>query len=252
LDEGRVESARIEFAILHQTRPGHPDLRIVDAALSIEEGQAERALSALNGAERSADPSLFFHLRALAEFELGQFERAREDAERALVIHPDLAEAQDLASRVYEHLGDIRNAEEHAAEACAIDPKSFPRPLEISDEEFDRLVDQSLRELPAKIRDQLRELPVLVEPLPRREILVAEHPPVSPDILGLFVGRNLLERTHSDPARLPGAIYLFRRNLLRVCATREELSREIRTTVQHEVGHLLGLDEEDLGQWGLA
>ncbi len=252
LEEGRLESARIEFATLHQTRPGHPDLRIVDAALSIEEGQAERALNALQGAERSADPSMFFHLRALACFELGQFERAREDALRALAIHHDLAEAHDLMSRIYDHLGDDRQAETHAAEACAIDPKSYHRPLEISGEEFDRLVEESLEELPAKIRDRLRELPVVVEPLPRREILAADHPPLSPDILGLFVGHNLLEQSHSDPTRLPGAIYLFRKNLLRVCATRQDLSREIRTTVQHEVGHLLGLDEEDLGRWGLA
>ena len=50
----------------------------------------------------------------------------------------------------------------------------------------------------------------------------------------------------------PGAIYLFRRNLLRVCADRDELKREVRITVQHEVGHLLGLDEDDLERWGLA
>ena len=93
---------------------------------------------------------------------------------------------------------------------------------------------------------------VFYQPIPRREILTSERPPVSPDVLGLFVGRHLLERTHADAPGAPGAIFLFRRNLLRVCADREELEREIRITVQHEVGHLLGLDEDDLEQWGLA
>jgi hypothetical protein len=60
------------------------------------------------------------------------------------------------------------------------------------------------------------------------------------------------DRTHSDLPAAPGAIYLFRRNLLRACTDRDELAREIRITVQHEVGHLLGLDEEDLERWGLA
>ena len=50
----------------------------------------------------------------------------------------------------------------------------------------------------------------------------------------------------------PGAIYIFRRNLLRSCADLEELKREVRITVQHEVGHLLGLDEDELEEWGLG
>jgi predicted Zn-dependent protease with MMP-like domain len=91
-----------------------------------------------------------------------------------------------------------------------------------------------------------------VDELPRREVLTAEDPPLPPDLLGLFVGRSLLERSHLDLPGVPEAIYLFRRNLLRFCTNREELAREVRTTVQHEVGHLLGLDEDDLGDLGLA
>jgi predicted Zn-dependent protease with MMP-like domain len=102
------------------------------------------------------------------------------------------------------------------------------------------------------VRKHLEELPVLVEPLPRREVLTAERPPLSPDILGLFVGRHLMERRHDDLPGAPGAIYLFRRNLLRSCVDKDELAREVRITVLHEVGHLLGLDEDELEQWGLA
>jgi predicted Zn-dependent protease with MMP-like domain len=224
----------------------------VDAAVSLEEGNAPHALDVLKGAERSADPALFFHLRALSKYELVRFEQARDDAGRALAIRPDMAEAHDLLARALEHLGKHELAEEHAAEARALDPDAFPEPLEVSDEEFDRLVEENLRELPGPVRRHLEDLPVLVEPLPRREVLASEQPPLTPDLLGLFVGRHLLQRTHGDLPGIPGAIYLFRRNLLRVCADREELAREVRTTVQHEIGHLLGLDEDDLDRWGLA
>ena len=113
-------------------------------------------------------------------------------------------------------------------------------------------MEKSLHELPERVRRELDEVPVVVEPLPNPRILTAEHPPLPPDILGLFVGRNLMEGSHQDVASSPGAIYLFRRNLLRACHDENELAREIRVTVQHEVGHLLGLDEDDLEQWGLA
>jgi predicted Zn-dependent protease with MMP-like domain len=252
LDEGRLERARLELDELLRRRPGHPDLRIVDASIALEEGDPERGLDALRGAERSADPALFFHLRALARFQLARFEEARADADRALAVRPDMAETHELLGRVLEHLGDEAGAREHAEEAAEIDAELCPLPLEVSDEEFDAVVEKSLRELPAKVRQELAELPVLVEPLPSRAMLTAEDPPLAPDLLGLFVGRHLMERRHDDLPAAPGAIYLFRRNLLRACADREELEREIRITVQHEVGHLLGLDEDDLESWGLA
>ena len=117
---------------------------------------------------------------------------------------------------------------------------------------LDTVVEESLAEIHPDIRRHLDEFPVLVDALPRREILTAEEPPLSPDLLGLFVGRHLMERSVTDLPAAPGAIYLFRRNLLRWCRDREELKREIRVTVQHEIGHLLGLDEKDLEDRGLA
>ena len=252
LDQGETERARAQLDGLQRKRPGHPDLRIVDAAVALDEGEPEQALKVLQGAERSADPALFFHLRAVAEFELSRFEAARDDAQRTLAIRPELAETHHLLARTFDHLGNGKSSSEHAAEAAELDPDSYPAPLEVSDPEFDAIVEKSVRELPAPVRKHLREIPVLVQALPTREMLSSESPGLSPDLLGLFVGRHLLERSHADVPAAPGAIYLFRKNLLRVCADREELDHEIRTTVQHEVGHLLGLDEDDLEQWGLA
>jgi len=126
------------------------------------------------------------------------------------------------------------------------------RALEIGDEEFDSIVERALAEMPEKVRREIDELPVLVQPLPTREMLTGNDGTVSPDVLGLFVGRPRMERSVSDLPGSPGAIYIFRRNLLRSCADLDELRREVRITVQHEVGHLLGLDEDELEEWGLA
>ena len=252
LDAGRVDDARIALDGLLAGRPGHPDLRIVDAALLLEEGEPHAAIEALTGAERSADPAVFFHLRGLAEHDLLRFEDALRDGERALAVRPEMPEAHDLVSRVLEHLDQWDAAREHAEQANALDPERFPLPLEMSDAEFDRCVERSIGELPAAVRKELDEIPVIVDALPERAMLEEDDPPLAPDLLGLFVGRPLMDRSHGDAAAAPGSIHLFRRNLLRMCHTADELAREIRITVQHEVGHLLGLDEDDLDRWGLA
>ncbi|NOT32809.1 MAG: hypothetical protein HOP12_01430 [Candidatus Eisenbacteria bacterium] len=252
LDQGEVESARREIDTLLLSRPGHADLCMVDAAVRIEESDPEGALRTLVGAERSADPSAFFHLRAVASYELARFEVAREDALRAIAIQPGLAESHDLLSRIADHVGNPDEAHEYAENAAALDAEAFPLPLEVADARFDELVEACVKELPERVRRELDHVPVLVEPLPSREILTAESPTLAPDILGLFVGRHLLDRSGADPPGTPGTIHLFRKNLLRSCRDEEELAREIRVTVQHEVGHLLGLDEDDLEEWGLA
>ncbi len=251
LDEGELERARRSLDAIMAERPGHPDLRIVDAAIALDEGEPRRALQALTGAERSADPALFFHLRAVTQYELARFEEARDDAGRALAVHPDLAEAHDLLARAFDHLGDRERSEQHAREAEEIDPDAFPRPLEVPAEQFDALVRKNVAELPQEVRRHLDEVPVLVEDLPRREVLTDEDPPLSPDLLGLHVGPDVIRRSHLDTPAVH-VIFLFRRNLLRACSDREELEHEVRITVLHEVGHMMGLDEEDLDRWGLA
>ena len=252
LEAGQVDDARAILDRLLAERPGHPDLRMVDAALLLEAGEPVRALGTLEGAEQSADPAAFFHLRGLAQHDLLRFEAALEDGERALAIREDMPEAHDLISRALEHLGRDREAADHAESANDLDAERYPVPLEMSDEAFDQCVERSVADLPAAVRKELDEIPIIVDALPQRDMLTAEDPPLAPDLLGLFVGRPLMERSSSDTASAPGAIHLFRRNLLRMCHTPEELEREIRITVQHEVGHLLGLDKEELERWGLA
>ena len=252
LDEGDYERAHAELHPLERSRRDHPDVRVVAAAVALDEGDPLIALERLEGAERSADPAFFFHLRARAAYDACRFAEARTDAARSLAIQPDAAEAHDLLSRIADHLGEPEIAAEHAADANDIDPDEYPLPLEVDDDAFDTVVRRSLAELPAEVRKHLEGWPVIVDPLPTREMLTAEQPPLSPDLLGLFVGQDLMSRSYADTPGTPGTIHLFRRNLLRMCHDREELEAEIQTTVRHEVGHLLGLDEDDLEEWGLA
>jgi predicted Zn-dependent protease with MMP-like domain len=252
LDEELVPEARKALDELMRRRPGHPDLLIEDATLKLEEGEPHQALAALEGAQRSADPARYFYLRAACFHELSRFAEAEADAQRSVAVHPGFAMAHDLLSRILDHLGDATGAAEASEVAAELDPENFPEPLEVNDEEFDLLVEQAVADLPARVRAKLEEIPVLVQALPSPEMLTEENPPLTPDLLGLFVGRHVFAQLPTAVPGAPGAIYLFRKNLLRSCEDKAELAREVRITVQHEVGHLLGLDEDELEDWGLA
>jgi len=47
------------------------------------------------------------------------------------------------------------------------------------------------------------------------------------------------------------SIVLYRKNLGRAVKTRAELTEQIRDTLLHEIGHLEGLDEDDLRRRGM-
>jgi predicted Zn-dependent protease with MMP-like domain len=53
-----------------------------------------------------------------------------------------------------------------------------------------------------------------------------------------------------DTGALPDVIYIFQNSIEQVCRTEEDLVRQVRITVLHEIGHHFGLDETDLQRLG--
>jgi predicted Zn-dependent protease with MMP-like domain len=51
---------------------------------------------------------------------------------------------------------------------------------------------------------------------------------------------------------MPDRIVIYQNNIQRICRTRRQIVRQIRTTVLHEIGHHFGLEEEDLDELGYA
>ena len=112
----------------------------------------------------------------------------------------------------------------------------------VAQEEADRL----LRELPPPIRAQLETLPIVFEKVPGSD-LVADG--LDSDLMGLFVGDDYACEG-ADP--IPPEILLFLGNILDEAeGDMDRYRQEVRTTLLHELGHYLGLDEEDLFDRGL-
>ncbi len=109
-----------------------------------------------------------------------------------------------------------------------------------------REVEATLRSLPPPLQERARKLPVTYEPWPS-DALVEDG--IAPDTLGLFVGGEFTEGAH---VVLPAQIILFLENIVdMVEGDEQEFRAEIRTTLMHELGHYLGLDEDDLFDRGL-
>ena len=107
-------------------------------------------------------------------------------------------------------------------------------------------VEATLAELPAPLRERAGKLPVTFERVPNAGL---QSDGIAPDTLGLFVGPEFSEE---DAVPMPPQIMLFLENLWDFAEGDEEIFREeVHTTLLHELGHYLGLDEDDLFDRGL-
>jgi predicted Zn-dependent protease with MMP-like domain len=122
----------------------------------------------------------------------------------------------------------------------------------VSKSEFGELVARALDELPAEFAQFLEEVPVEVRDRPsQREIAGLKLQPGSL-LLGLYRGRPRTLRSVEDSGAMPDVIYIFKEPIERVCNNEQELIRQVRTTVLHEIGHHFGMTEEDLQRLGFG
>lgn len=121
--------------------------------------------------------------------------------------------------------------------------------IHVSDADFDQAVQAALDTVPDEFQPYLEN--VLIEVQPRPTAALLREYEETDDLLGIYVGVPLEEKgPERAPSHLPDRILIFRNNLCRLCASREELVDEIRITVLHEIGHHFGLDEDRLADLG--
>ncbi|QDE87194.1 metallopeptidase family protein [Myxococcus xanthus] len=216
-------------------------------------GDCRTALASLDAAlghmPRSVDAQLE---RGIALFELCRFDEAKAAFDKVLKDTPDEAWAHQYVGLLAERRGDEKEAQRRFAKAQALVPTEFFPPVELGEAEFDRAVEAAVQSLPGHAKQYLDNVTIAVEDLPADEDLLGEDPPLSPSILGVFRGLAVGERSVTNAFdHVPASIVLYQKNLERFARSREELIEQIGITVMHEVGHLMGLDEDDLWQRGL-
>lgn len=189
--------------------------------------------------------------RAVALFELCRFKDAKGAFTKLLDDKDHAAHAQQHLGLLLEREGKWEDAERHLAKARALSPQDFPETPALSAQDFAKAVDNAVEHLPADMQKDLKGIPVKAEELPKDDDLLSGEPPLSPTILGLFRGPSLSELCTEEEGTPCRSVALYRRNLERAVASKEELLEQIRVTLLHEVGHIRGEDDLELAARGL-
>jgi len=111
------------------------------------------------------------------------------------------------------------------------------------------VVKGTLRSLPPVICDEAMACTIEFAEM---EALIEIEPDLDQGLLGLFEGNSRCDPPPAAPDELP-RIRLFLDNLWHDCGGHLETYRdEVRITLLHELGHFLGLDEDQVAALGLA
>ncbi|MDD3725740.1 MAG: metallopeptidase family protein [Candidatus Ratteibacteria bacterium] len=107
--------------------------------------------------------------------------------------------------------------------------------MEITKKAFEEVVAAKIDILPDVIKQKIENVEFFVEEGPSR------------NLLGLYSGIPFPKRKNPGYSLvMPDKIILFKDTIERGCRTRKELEERIEKVLFHEIGHYLGLDEEDL------
>jgi Flp pilus assembly protein TadD/predicted Zn-dependent protease with MMP-like domain len=229
------------------------DLAVLEAQALNDLGRSDEALGRVAAALRIAPGrGDALHEKGVALFDLSRFTEARAVLQKALGIQPDDAYTHQMLGLTLEQLGDARTAEHELARAHELAPGELTRPVVIPQAEFQKEVDTVVAGLPPSRKARVRSIKIEVADLPDPIDLAAVTPPFPPTILGLYRGPvGHAAELPLQPGDEPVSIVLYRKNLARAVKSRTELTEQIRDTLLHEIGHLEGLDEDDLRRRGM-
>ncbi len=117
---------------------------------------------------------------------------------------------------------------------------------------FREIAKQAISELLESILEKMENVAITIEDWPGTEHLAAFGRGTNRyNLLGLYVGIPLTQRTSGYNFVLPDRIFLFQKNIEARTGTVEELERLVKDTVAHEVAHHFGMNDAELKRLGL-
>lgn len=113
--------------------------------------------------------------------------------------------------------------------------------------DFEDLAAHAWERLPQEFRNACGDVVIRVEDFATDEVLDSLGIESPFDLMGLYHGISLDQKSVSDSQRLPDMVFLYRRAILDQWAeTEETLGHLITHVLVHEIGHHFGLSDADM------
>ncbi len=125
--------------------------------------------------------------------------------------------------------------------------------MEITKEEFEKLVGEALKEIPADFRNNIKNLEFIVKEFPSADELKRAGIYGRGILLGLYEGVPLRKRGRGYQGVLPDRITLYVYPILNEAKRLGiPLKEKIKKVLMHEIGHYFGLSEAELRELGIV
>lgn len=115
-------------------------------------------------------------------------------------------------------------------------------------EEFEGIVLKTIENIPEKFKKKLENLSIIIE---ENEVVYSQNQDGSDKrlTLGLYHGVPMTVRP-GKRMMLPDKITIYKKSIEQISSSREEIEKNTRKVVLHELGHYFGLGEDRLGELG--
>lgn len=118
--------------------------------------------------------------------------------------------------------------------------------MEIDKAKFEKWVEETIESLPEKYLTHMNNVAIFVEDYPTPQQLGRMRLRRGAVLFGLYEGYHQALKLNIGPV-LPDRITIFRKSITNFYDNEEDVKKQIRNTVRHEIAHHFGSDE-----WGAA
>jgi|WetSurMetagenome_2_1015567.scaffolds.fasta_scaffold136617_1 predicted Zn-dependent protease with MMP-like domain len=114
-------------------------------------------------------------------------------------------------------------------------------------EQFEQIVEEEFERVPDLFRTKLENVRIVVEEEPHQQQKGGRG-----ILLGLYQGIPLNKRGNDYGVYpvVPDTITLYRKNIQSIAADDDDIRRQVRVTLIHEIGHYYGMSEADIRRAG--
>jgi predicted Zn-dependent protease with MMP-like domain len=112
---------------------------------------------------------------------------------------------------------------------------------------MDKVAQAALQGIPDELRQHVSDIVIRIDEFPDDSV-VSDMKLASPyDLLGLYQGISLDQKSMSDPAPDMDMIFLYRQPIIDYAKqTGEAVARVVRHVLIHEIGHHFGFSDDDM------